>query len=124
MKQEKKISYLLYFSDHAEDVRDADDSCHCHSEPIATPQMFRVPFVLWLSPEYKAAREAYAAALKTRTGRYYNTEHLIHSLADLSGLLNFDIEYQNSIFSDKYKQPVIRQQSVRYETEANEHCAK
>ena len=51
-----------------------------------------------------------AAALKTRTGRYYNTEHLIHSLADLSGLLNFDIEYQNSIFSDKYKQPVIRQQ--------------
>ncbi len=110
LKQEKKISYLLYFSDHAEDVRDADDSCHCHSEPIATPQMFRVPFVLWLSPEYKAAREAYAAALKARTGRYYNTEHLIHSLADLSGLLNFDIEYQNSIFSDKYKQPVIRQQ--------------
>ncbi|GHT88653.1 hypothetical protein FACS1894113_1570 [Alphaproteobacteria bacterium] len=93
-------SYLLYFSDHGEDVTEDPESPHCHNESIASPPMFRIPFIIWLSDEYKKLNENFIK--NWDLNKQYNTGDVIHSIIDLSRLncdsfnKNKSIFYENS----------------------------
>jgi heptose-I-phosphate ethanolaminephosphotransferase len=100
------IGYLVYMPDHSEDA-DEIDSCFCHSSAIAKDNMFEIPFIVWLSPEYKEARKEFSDGLKGYLGRGFNTQHFIHSVMDLSGLYNADITLSKSLFSKTYEKPDV-----------------
>ena len=89
LSKKKEISYLLYLSDHGEDVGDSKNSCFCHHDKKRTPSMMNIPFIIWLSPEYKKenyiGNDVLIKNLKTK----YNTE---------SGLSNPDYDKKKSIF--------------------------
>ena len=98
LSKKKEISYLLYLSDHGEDVGDSKNSCFCHHDKKRTPSMMNIPFIIWLSPEYKKenyiGNDVLIKNLKTK----YNTENVIHSIIKLSGLSNPDYDKKKSIF--------------------------
>ena len=57
--------------------------------------MFEVPFYLWLSPDVKNNFKLNQDILE----KPYNTENLIHSIADLAGILADEIDIRKSIFN-------------------------
>ena len=96
-RREEKISYVLYFSDHGDDVYDTMDIMG-HNEYHGTKPMYEVPFIVWLSKEYKENRPK-LRNLNSYSHRKYNLEDFIHSFSDLS-LIEFNLyDASRSIFS-------------------------
>lgn len=97
LKKQNENSYLLYLSDHGEDVRDDPDCCFYHSPSIATPPMFSIPFFVWISEKYAKTN---AEFIKTwNVHKKYKTNKLIHSILRLSRLKNDKIKSEYSIFN-------------------------
>ena len=100
-------SYLLYFSDHGEDIYDSrEDKIMGHSQ-LANEPMTSVPFMFWLSPRLAEIRPDIASrAAKRRAdglgpGVYeapgYSLQDAIHTILDLSSLSNADFDRARSI---------------------------
>lgn len=97
-KEQQLSSYVLYFSDHGDEVY---DSIHFagHTLSKATKNMFEIPFILWRSDKFKNR----SSVDTTNLHKPYVTDDLIYSLADLSQI-NFDgMNKEKSIFSKKFK---------------------
>jgi len=76
--------FLLYFSDHGEEVFDTPPhEVLGRNEDAPTPGMYAIPFLLWTSPSWQAAHPRDLAAAAARP---YSTTHLIHTWSDLAGL--------------------------------------
>lgn len=91
---------FLYFSDHGEDT--TPDGCFCHSISMGTAEMYKIPFIVWLSDKYKEKRPDFAQSLPEKIHRPFNTRNFLHSLADLTGLQSLDAKPERSVFSDRY----------------------
>lgn len=81
VKQQKQPAYVVYFSDHGEEVYETK-SMGSHQEDNGTKPMYDIPFVLWLSDKYKQQDSKHQYV----TDRKYMTDDLIYTLADLSNV--------------------------------------
>lgn len=89
-------SYLLYFSDHGEDIYDSTDDRILGHGPLANEPMTSVPFMLWTSPRLDELRSDIRA--RTRHPRVaYGLEDVIHTILDISSLSNSDFVPEKSI---------------------------
>lgn len=93
LKLENASSYMLYVSDHGEDVFQVNNSAS-HTETMGTYPMYDVPFVLWSSKKFMHEK------LKANVRKKYMLDDLIYSIADLSDIKFKSFEPQRSIFSD------------------------
>ena len=92
-------SYLLYFSDHGEDVTDDPKSVHGHVDsPLSTPAMFNIPFVVWTSDKYKELNSKFIK--NWNVDKVYKTKNLIHSITNLSRLESDKCNKNKSIFEN------------------------
>src|SRR5690606_27867611 len=99
VKFTNKNSYVLYFSDHGEEVY-SEHEYFGHVETIGSNAMFEIPFILWVSDKYKLQSTInFNAALD----RKYILEDFIYSFSDLSRI-KFDQHLASkSIFNDDFK---------------------
>src|SRR5690554_2737133 len=102
VRKEEKSSYVLYFSDHGDELHDTMD-LRGHNEYYGTPPMYEVPFVIWTSPEYKN-QHPNLSDLNSFTNRKYNLEDFIHSFSDLSRIEFNLIDKTRSIFSQEFQE--------------------
>lgn len=95
-------SYVLYFSDHGDDVYDSTHSFLGHSEYYGTKPMYTIPFIVWLSDSYK---KKFPQMLNDSTiiKRPYILEDFIHSFSDISHISFKGITYEKSIFNTAFK---------------------
>ena len=98
-------SFLLYFSDHGEDVQTTPKSCHCHSDvvQIQTPAMFEIPFLLWTNKTYNLANTNLIKNLSVIQSRPFNTRDLIHSLPSLAGISYNEQNAAKNLFANTYR---------------------
>lgn len=97
LKQESGIRYLLYFSDHGEDIYDSTtDKILGHSQ-LANEPMTEIPFILWLSDDLKRARPDLPQRAMKSLNHPYNTDDAIHTIIDLSSLQNINFDVRKSI---------------------------
>lgn len=82
-------AYMLYLSDTGINIENNQT------------EVTDIPFILWLSEEYKKTYAETAEILKNNTDRKYNTSYLFHSLLDLSQITYEKKEEDKSIFSKK-----------------------
>ncbi|WP_019038428.1 sulfatase-like hydrolase/transferase [Psychroflexus tropicus] len=98
VEAKKNKSYVLYFSDHGEEVfLDKDFFGHNDLEQ-PTRSMFDIPFILWRSDHFKNQY-----ALDYEPNRPYSIQDLIHSVSDLSQIKFKRQDLSKSIFSDQFK---------------------
>ena len=88
------VSYLLYFSDHGEDIYDTTTNKVLGHSQLANVPMTSVPFMLWTSPGYDRLRPDVRARAAKET---YNIEDVIHTIIDLASLSNKDFDRGRSI---------------------------
>ena len=103
LKQLNTSSYLLFFSDHGEEVYDTRDA-NGHFMSNVYPCQSQIPFVLWRSDKYKEENPD----IVIDTARAYSIEDVIYSISTLSGLEYKDNNQTLSIFSPDYVAPTKR----------------
>jgi len=93
--------FLLYLSDHGEDVYSSGDHDRLgRNEGAPTRPMYTIPFLLWTSPSWQAA---HPRDLRATANRAYSSSHLIHTLSDLAGL-SYDLyEPAKSIVNPQFE---------------------
>jgi heptose-I-phosphate ethanolaminephosphotransferase len=103
IKNLNKSSFLLFFSDHGEEVHDTRNA-RGHFMMNVYPCQARVPLILWRSEKYKAEMPD----IVIDTSRPYSTENVIYSLSTLSALRYNDYAGSVSLFSGEYTVPEKR----------------
>ncbi|MBR6231566.1 MAG: phosphoethanolamine transferase [Alphaproteobacteria bacterium] len=98
LKTKNGISYLLYFSDHGEDVFDSTTTKLLGHSELANEPMTSVPLRLWLSKELEEVRPDIKER-KKNSNKPYKLEDLIHTVIDISSLSNKDYKPKKSILN-------------------------
>ena len=98
LKAKDGINYLLYFSDHGEDVFDTDTHKLLGHSELANEPMTSVPLRLWLSSGLKKVRPDIQKRAK-QLDKPYKLENLIHTIIDISSLSNEDYDPKKSILN-------------------------
>lgn len=95
VKAENESSFVLFLSDHGEEVNDFRPFCgHSSSSSFQC----EVPLILWRSEQYQKEM----GSLDIDSLRPFSTEHLIHSLSTLAGLRYDDYIPEFSLFDSTF----------------------
>jgi len=103
IKIQNKYSYMIYFSDHGEEVYDCRAEIS-HEETNPTAFMFEIPFITWFSEDYKKHNKSKTDSLTFYLNRKYQTDDVIHSIIDISNLHLNRYEPSKSIFNPDFKE--------------------
>ena len=99
VKNANKNSYVLYFSDHGEEVF-KDYEYFGHHESIGSNAMFEIPFIVWTSDKYN---EKSTINFDGQLERKYNLEDFIYSFSDLSRIKFDQFQPTKSIFNTDFQ---------------------
>ena len=95
--REDESSFVLFFSDHAEEVYDFRDVVGHYIQGVTTYQC-EIPFIFWGSENYLSGKQD----IVIQKDRPFSLANLIHSLSELAGLQYQDYAPEKSIFSKKF----------------------
>jgi heptose-I-phosphate ethanolaminephosphotransferase len=95
------VSFVLYFSDHGEEVYEFRDFAG-HGDGMISPYTAEVPLVLWLSPEYRSAYPDFAAPQASFQQRRASTADLLYGISDLARLTFPGMDPTRSLFSPEF----------------------
>lgn len=128
-KQSGQNGFLLYLSDHGEEVYDTPPhQTQGRNEDNPTRAMYDVPFLLWTSPAWQ---QAHPRDFSGDVDRKYSSSQLIHTWSDLSGLTFDGYDPTRSITSPQFvevprlignpykKAPLIDYDTLPYGKEKN-----
>ena len=103
-KENDPNGFMLYFSDHGEDVyQTAPHEVLGRNEKAPTRVMYTVPFMLWQSPKWLAN---HPNDFQSYVNRKFSTQDLIHTWSDLAGLSFNDYQPQRSIVNKNFVQAI------------------
>ncbi len=91
-------SFVLYFSDHGDEVYHTIDFVG-HNDDIGTLPMYQIPFILWQSKLFKQQNN-----IDINLNRAYMIDDLFHSIADLTSVKGDEVDLSRSIFSKAFKE--------------------
>lgn len=98
-KKHDANSFVLYFSDHGEEVYDDIEFSGHFRDKMKTRNVYEIPFILWQSESYKKRKTIYPN-LESK----YMIDDLFHSLADLVGVKANEVDSTRSIFNKYFKE--------------------
>lgn len=94
--------FLLYFSDHGEEVYDTPPhNIQGRNETAPTRAMYTIPFMIWTSPRWA---ESHPRDFSSMLDRKYSSSELIHTWSDLAGLSYDKWLPANSLVSPQFKE--------------------
>ena len=103
-KDSQENGFMLYFSDHGEDVyQTPPHDILGRNEKAPTKVMYTVPFMLWQSPKWLAS---HPNNYQSYVNRKFSTQDLIHTWSDLAGLSYKSYAPEKSIVNPKFEQPI------------------
>ncbi|NCO62749.1 MAG: sulfatase-like hydrolase/transferase [Flavobacteriales bacterium] len=97
IQSEKKESFVLYFSDHGEEVFNTKKFVG-HNDDVGTLPMYEIPFILWQSEKYKQKNQ-----IEIELRRSYMLDDLFHSIANLCRIKSEYVDSKRSIFNRSFK---------------------
>lgn len=102
VKSKNLNSYVLYFSDHGDELFDTFNFSG-HNSHYSTKPMHEVPFILWMSNKYKSKHPQITRS-DLLTERKYILGDFIHSFSDLSDINFKGFNSKKSVFSLNFKE--------------------
>ncbi|HCW0179384.1 TPA: phosphoethanolamine transferase CptA [Citrobacter freundii] len=94
--------FLLYFSDHGEEVYDTPPhKTQGRNEDSPTRHMYTVPFLLWTSEKWQAA---HPRDFSQDVNRKYSSSELIHTWSDLAGFTYDGFDPTRAITNPQFKE--------------------
>lgn len=103
VKKEAKKSWVIYLSDHGEEVFDTLPMAE-HLEKKGSKPMYEIPFVVWRSDQYKQHDNH-----QYLTDRKYMTDDLIYTVADMSNVRFAEFDSTRSLVNANF---IVRKRSI------------
>jgi len=105
VKNANKNSYVIYFSDHGEEVF-KDYEYFGHHESIGSNAMFEIPFIVWISDKYN---DKSTINFNDQLEIKYNLEDFIYSFSEISRIKFDQFQPTKSNFNTdiKFKKRII-----------------
>lgn len=101
-KQTSPNGFLLYFSDHGEEVYDTPPhDIQGRNEAQPTRPMYTIPFIVWTSPGWMAS---HPRDMRADADRKYSSAELIHTWSDLAGLSYDGYDPTRSIVNPAFRE--------------------
>ena len=97
VEKESGSSFVLYFSDHGQEVYDEIDFFGQTIDQMVTKSMYDIPMFLWMNDTYKQTKN-----VANNLDKKYMTDDVIHSISDLCGVKSLEIDSTRSIFNTGY----------------------
>jgi len=105
LKSRAEPSAFLYVSDHAEDVYDSTpDQYLFRNDSLATDPMYELPFIIWVSAEYRQANPSLVQSMMANKNKGSTTNQLYHSMIDLARLRHPVYEPKQSLLAPEYEE--------------------
>lgn len=99
-------SFVLFSSDHGEDIFDDERERFLHASPTATYWQLHVPMFLWLSPEYSEGYPNVGEYLSNNSGKYVApSQSVFHTMLNLAGINTVYRNDSNSVASPLFTSP-------------------
>jgi heptose-I-phosphate ethanolaminephosphotransferase len=98
-KEQGGSSFVLYFSDHGQEVYDEIDFFGQSVDKMVTKNMYEIPLFLWQSEYHKNSK-----VIQNQIDYKYMTDDIFHSIADLCFVSGQEIDVSRSIFNDAFKE--------------------
>lgn len=128
---EKQDAVVIYVPDHGEEVYEPGRFviCRNHSDDIDYPLAYyeyEVPFWVWCSKKYIAARPELFRQIRAARNRPMMTDALPHMLLYLAGIHTKDYRPEHNILSSEYneKRPRLLKGIVDYDTLTHDMSSK
>ncbi|MDR2268032.1 MAG: phosphoethanolamine transferase, partial [Holosporaceae bacterium] len=84
LRKRNCCAWLLYFSDHGQDIYDTDESKIYRVISNGSPHLYEIPFVVWVSEKYRRLNKDFIPNWDLE--KEYTIDKLAYSIADLAGL--------------------------------------
>jgi heptose-I-phosphate ethanolaminephosphotransferase len=97
VRNENENAWVLYFSDHGEDVFETIDATS-HRETGGTKPMYDIPFVFWVSEKYKQQDKDHIY----QSERKFMTDDLIYTIADMSNVHFTEFDSTRSLINPNF----------------------
>lgn len=97
VREQNISSYVLFFSDHGQEVYDDIEFLGHTIDKNITKNMYEIPLFVWFSEKYNYQKNI-------RPNIKYMTDDLFHSIADLSNIKSNETDSSRSIFSNNFKE--------------------
>ena len=93
-------SIVIYLSDHADDVFDAERTHLIHSDSKINRFIVEIPFIVYVSDKFIAKHPQIHARLKAALGEPFMSDDLMHTIIDIAGFDISGFEPKRSLISD------------------------
>lgn len=104
LKETRTCSALLYLSDHGEDLMDDSRNMFLHCSPHPSYYQLHIPFLCWLSEDYKIHFPQKATAAEVNRMKPISSNAVFHSFVDMAGIRTDYIDTTYSIFSGAFQE--------------------
>lgn len=101
LKRQKRPSALLYFSDHGEALYE-DGETLGHAEGAEYKYMYDIPFLIWLSPEYRQSFPELSHAVPGYLDRPWQNSDLAYPVLSLAGVSFAGFDPRRDILSPSF----------------------
>lgn len=101
--RQKASSAILYTSDHGEDIFDDDRQLFLHASPVPSYFQIHVPFLLWLSQEYRVRYPSIEKIARAHSAKQISSScSFFHTLLELGGVQTSCRNDSCSVVSDQF----------------------
>ncbi len=97
----KQVSAALFFSDHGEEVFD-NRGFVGHGPESVTPNMVEIPFITWMSAQYRQSRPADFSAMQANHNQPFSLNNDFHFVSSLIGIESEVVREPHSLTSPQY----------------------
>lgn len=104
LERNGRQSAVLYIADHGEDIFDDRRQRFLHSSPGLSYYQLHIPFVLWMSEEYKKAYPSCFEQAWANSGKAVSSRNVFHTMLSLGGIHTFCREDSLSVVSPCFKE--------------------
>ncbi len=104
IRNEQCQSFVVYASDHGEDLMDDRRKRFLHASPLPTAHQLYIPFIFWYSDKYKECHESKInLTLQNSAYTVSSSRNLFHTVADLASIKSPYVNGEKAISSDEFK---------------------
>jgi len=108
LDSQKVLSYMVFLSDHGENLFDDSNGYFGHGSEKLTPYEIIVPFIVWTSDLYRNVYPDKERCLELNKDKRSSTSSLFNSLLDGANVKYSDSRRMNSFFGCDYNEDSIR----------------
>lgn len=103
LAEQEAVSYMLYVSDHGEDLFDDERAKSLHNFTEPSRYVAQVPLIIWTSPQYDAVYKRKRETLTLNIGRPISADNVFETLLDMADLSYPGAPLQKSFANPQFK---------------------